>query len=85
MGGFPTIAVNTVTTTVRTRGAPPAADSNFPSRPFQECQHIPLDMDDTATKTLKENLTSSGALKLCSLNSHTDLTSKEAPGSRCRQ
>ncbi len=85
MGGFPTIAVNTVTYLpysldealrgIRAAGFRCVEIASIPG----VCQHIPLDMGDTAIKALKEKLASLG-LKLCSLSSHTDLTSKE--GSR---
>ena len=85
MRGFPTIAVNTVTYLpysldealegIRGAGFQWVEIASIPG----VCQHIPLDMDDSASRALKKKLASLG-LKLCSLSSHTDLTSKE--GSR---
>jgi len=82
---FPTIAVNTVTYLpysldealggIRAAGFRWVEIASIPG----VCQHIPLDMDDTAIETLRRKLASAG-LQLCSLSSHTDLTSKE--GSR---
>ena len=85
MSGFQTIAVNTVTYLpysldealqgIRAAGFRHVEIAAIPG----VCEHIPLDMDDTATGTLKRKLDGLG-LHLCSLSSHTDLTSKKGSG-----
>jgi L-ribulose-5-phosphate 3-epimerase len=85
VSGFPTIAVNTVTYLpysldealqgIRAAGFRNVEIASIPG----VCQHIPLEMDDTATDTLKRKLAGLD-LQLCSLSSHTDLTSKKGAG-----
>lgn len=82
MNGFPIIAVNTVTylpysldDALHGIGAAGFRYIELASIPGV-CQHVPLDMDNTAIETLRRKLASAG-LQLCSLSSHTDLTSKK--------
>ena len=82
MDRFPIIAVNTVTylpysldDALHGIGAAGFKYVELASIPGV-CQHIPLDMDDTAIETLRQKLASAG-LQLCSLSSHSDLTSRE--------